>query len=120
MPPALQDHVNKVSRPFPIFMINRTHVKSEKNLFLRLQISTACQDISLTLFSKFILVFTRKISVFCTFFSLSTHPVNSIFSVVVRIYKIHVIDEAFFFCFLVKHSKKFFQHTYVAYQSKLC
>ena len=27
---------------------------------------------------------------------LSTHPVNRIFSVVVRIYKIHVTDEAFF------------------------
>ena len=33
------------------------------------------------------------------FFSLSTHPVNSIYSVVVRIYKILVIDEAFFFFF---------------------
>ena len=27
---------------------------------------------------------------------LSTHPVNSVFSVVVRIDKVHVIDEAFF------------------------
>ena len=31
-----------------------------------------------------------------TFSSLSTQPVNSIFSVIVRIYKIHVIEKAFF------------------------
>ena len=30
------------------------------------------------------------------FFSFSTYPVNSVFSVVVRIYKILVIDEPFF------------------------
>ena len=31
-----------------------------------------------------------------TFSSLSAHPANSIFSVVVRTYKIHVIEKAFF------------------------
>ena len=41
------------------------------------------------------------------FFEVVTHPVNSIFSAVVRIYKI-LVDEAFFskflfLCFLVKH-----------------
>ena len=46
------DHVNKVSRPSEVFMINRTQLKSKYNSFLRLQIRTVCQDISLTLFSK--------------------------------------------------------------------
>ena len=56
-----------------------------------------------------------------TFFPLSTHPINSFFSAVISIYKILVIDEAFFpfatitrkseklsfSCFLVKLWKKF-------------
>ena len=32
---------------------------------------------------------------------LSTHPVDPVFSVAVRIYKVHVIDEAFFSLFLL-------------------
>ena len=40
-----------------------------------------------------------------------THSLNSIFS---------WYWWSFFFCFLVKHWNKFFQHIYAAYQSKLC
>ena len=35
----------KVSRPSEIFMINWTQLKSKNNLFLRLEVSTVCQDI---------------------------------------------------------------------------
>ena len=69
-----------------------------------------------------------------TFSSLSTQPVNSIFSVIVRIYKIHVIEKAFFLFatapmksekvsfsyFLGKQWNKLFQQNYAAdHQSKL-
>ena len=40
-----------------------------------------------------IYIFKKEVA---TFSSLSTHPVNSVFSAVVRIYKILVIDKAFF------------------------
>ena len=82
----------------------------------------------LPLFSKYIFFEVA------TFFSFSTHLVKSIFSVVVRICKIFVIDETFFLfiatirkkseklpisCFLVNHWSKFLSHNYAAYQSKL-
>ena len=35
----------KLSRPSEIFMINWTQLKSKINLFLRLEVSTGCQDI---------------------------------------------------------------------------
>ena len=44
---------------------------------------------------KYVL-YVRIIKTYIHFFSLSTHPVSSVFSVVVRIYKILVIDERFF------------------------
>ena len=49
---ASQDLEKKVSRSSGVFMINMIQLKSKNNLFFSLQIITACQDISLTLFSK--------------------------------------------------------------------